>query len=127
MGEENEDREIEELNISDKTKKVLRKIGIRYIRQLESIDIRRIHKLVILGDKYLEELEEQLYMLDVEPKDKRDYDNTMNKFEKWRQENATRNLAKKSYQDTERKESNENSEDKDKNHEDRDNESKGER
>lgn len=100
MEEEYDDRKIEELNISEKTKKVLRKIGIKYVRQLANRDIRRTYELVILGNKYVEELEEQLYMLGIDLKNERDEAMTMDKFKKWREENASKVLTKEKSQDT---------------------------
>lgn len=88
MDEMYEDMTIDELNVDEKVKEALKKYGFKYVRQLENKNIRRIYELAILGRKYIDKLEEQLYQLGVEFIDERDENDTMDRFEKWRKENA---------------------------------------
>lgn len=88
MDEMYEDMTIDELSVDKKVKETLQELGFRYVRQLENRNIRRIYELVILGPKYIEQLEEQLYQLGVEFTDERDENDTKDRFEKWRAEMA---------------------------------------
>ncbi len=76
-----EDILIDELNVSEKVKRVLKKLGFKYINEFEEINIRNIEELEKLGEKYIIQLEEELYSLGI---DLVDNDETLNKCKEWR-------------------------------------------
>ncbi len=117
MDEMYEDMTIDELNVDEKIKEALKKSGFKYVRQLENKNIRRIYELTSLGRKYIDQLEEQLYQLDVELKDERDDDDTKSRFEKWREENALKKSKDEKCQNAEINSNDKNNESKDKNSE----------
>ena len=125
MDEIYEDMTIDELNVDEKIKKALKKSGFKYVRQLENKNIRRIYELSILGSKYIDQLEEQLYQLGVELKNERDDDETKSRFEKWREEMALKKSESKNSQSIEIKPDDKNI--KEKNNEVISNKDKGER
>lgn len=125
MDEIYEDMTIDELNVDEKIKKALKEAGVKYVIQLENKNIRRIYELSILGSKYIDQLEEQLYQLGVELKNERDDDETKSRFEKWRKEMALKKSESKNSQSIEIKPDDKNI--KEKNNEVISNKDKGER
>ncbi len=72
---------IDELNVSEKVKRVLKKLGFKYINEFEEINIRNLEELKELGEKYIIQLEEELYSLGIDLV----YDEeTLNKCREWR-------------------------------------------
>lgn len=125
MDEIYENMTIDELNVDEKIKKALKEAGVKYVIQLENKNIRRIYELSILGSKYIDQLEEQLYQLGVELKNERDDDETKSRFEKWREEMALKKSESKNSQSIEIKPDDKNI--KEKNNEVISNKDKGER
>ena len=110
MDEMYEDMTIDELNVDEKIKVVLKKLGFKYVKQLENQNIGRIYELTSLGSKYINQLEEKLYLLGVELSDEHDENDTRNRMEKWREGMALKKSENKSCQSAEIGQNNRNSE-----------------
>lgn len=82
---------IDELNISEKVKKVLKKLGFKYINEFEEINLRNLEELKELGERYIIQLEETLYSLGIDVV----YDEeTLNRCKEWRKTQGVNNTLK---------------------------------